>query len=128
MGLRSLSRLSASKAHGRAKGNGRASLALTARKMRGAIGRRLGADAVADARQSGRNSSVRVQCRDASGIVVNGVFYGGACIDNPPCGHKMALVPAPKGCGAAPQAAAPQRSASSCARVTISELGNQASG
>ena len=30
-----------------------------------------------------------------------------ACIDNPPCGRKMALIPQGSGCGAAPRPHAP---------------------
>ena len=53
-----------------------------------------------------RESLREVGCRDASAVVVNGVYYGSACVPrtakrgsaNPPCG-KMALIPEPSGCG-----------------------------
>ncbi|KAL1529702.1 hypothetical protein AB1Y20_000641 [Prymnesium parvum] len=44
-------------------------------------------------------SAVDVQCRDGGGTLVNGVLYGRACTNNPPCGRKMALVPSPISCG-----------------------------
>ena len=40
-----------------------------------------------------------VQCRDGSSTLINGVLYGRACAENPPCGKRMALVPPPQSCG-----------------------------
>lgn len=36
---------------------------------------------------------VEVSCADAAGLKVNGVRYGRACIDNPPC-NRMSFLPA----------------------------------
>lgn len=44
------------------------------------------------------SSAVEVECRDHGSLLANRVLYGRACLDNPPC-DKMALVPAPAGCG-----------------------------
>jgi hypothetical protein len=44
-------------------------------------------------------SAVDIQCRDQSGILINGVLYGPACASNAPCGRDMYLAPAPKPCG-----------------------------
>lgn len=44
-------------------------------------------------RDGGSNASVTVGCRDEQGILVNDVYYGPACINNPPCGKKMAFIP-----------------------------------
>lgn len=43
--------------------------------------------------------AIEIGCRDQSGILVNGVLYGPACISNAPCGRAMALVPKPRTCG-----------------------------
>ena len=43
--------------------------------------------------------AVDVQCRDQTGVLINGVLYGPACISNAPCGKRMALVPQPRSCG-----------------------------
>jgi len=44
------------------------------------------------------NQSIVVECRDQSSLLVNGVLYGPACVDNPPCGKQMFLVPPPSDC------------------------------
>ena len=70
---------------------------------RGTAAKREGAAAAAAAAGA---PAVEVGCRDASAVVVNGVYYGSACVPrtakrgsaNPPCG-KMALIPEPSGCG-----------------------------
>jgi len=46
------------------------------------------------------SAGVTVECDRGDGISVDGVWFGRACIDNPPCGQNMTLVPAPTGCGA----------------------------
>ena len=48
------------------------------------------------------SEAVRVQCRDAGSTLINGVLYGRACSDNPPCGKKMSLVPKPASCDKGP--------------------------
>ena len=66
---------------------------------RGTAAKREGAAAAAAERGA---PAVEVGCRDASAVVVNGVYYGSACVPrtakrgsaNPPCG-KMALIPEP---------------------------------
>eukprot|EP00967_Tisochrysis_lutea_P033106 scaffold39283_cov40-Tisochrysis_lutea.AAC.1 len=45
-----------------------------------------------------RRQGVAVQCVDETAIIANGVTYGRACIDNPPCGRRMFLVPKPEPC------------------------------
>lgn len=47
---------------------------------------------------SGGGSGVYLTCADETGLVANGVTYGTACIHNPPCGKRMALVPEPEPC------------------------------
>jgi len=42
--------------------------------------------------------AVELHCRDQSGVLLNGVLYGPACVANLPCGKGTALVPPPKGC------------------------------
>ena len=43
--------------------------------------------------------AVDMQCRDGSGVLVNGVLYGPACGANLPCGRNMYLAPQPRACG-----------------------------
>ena len=52
--------------------------------------------AAAHARHPG---AVDIQCRDASGVLINGVLYGPACGANYPCGRRMYLAPQPTPCG-----------------------------
>ena len=47
-------------------------------------------------------AAVDIQCRDASGILINGVLYGQACANNLPCGKSMHLAPQPHSCGQPP--------------------------
>jgi hypothetical protein len=58
----------------------------------------VGPEGVGGAGMGGGGSGVHVACVDQTGIVANGVTYGAACIHNPPCGRRMALVPAPETC------------------------------
>ena len=44
-------------------------------------------------------SAINMQCRDATGVLVNDVLYGAACVSNAPCGKDMYLAPAPRPCG-----------------------------
>ena len=46
--------------------------------------------------------AVELHCRDQSGVLLNGVLYGPACVANLPCGKGTALVPPPKGCSQPP--------------------------
>ena len=55
-------------------------------------------DALAQPRLAS-GGAIDLQCRDASGVLINGVLYGPACADNRPCGKKMYLAPAPQPCG-----------------------------
>ena len=48
------------------------------------------------------SGAVDLQCRDGSGLLVNGVLYGPACALNLPCGRKMYLAPQPQSCGQPP--------------------------
>ena len=70
---------------------------------RGACARaaRAAAASTSEAR-GGPAGAVDIQCRDPSGILINGVLYGQACANNPPCGKQMALVPQPRSCGKPP--------------------------
>lgn len=56
------------------------------------------ARAVASARASDASHTVptrgiSIQCVDAHSVLANGVYYGPACVSNPPCGDAMSLVP-----------------------------------
>ena len=42
-----------------------------------------------------RSVSVQVGYRGSRGILVNNVFFGAACVNNPPCGNAMKLIPKP---------------------------------
>ena len=46
--------------------------------------------------------AVDIQCRDNSGVLINGVLYGPACGSNLPCGRRMYLAPQPTPCGQPP--------------------------
>jgi len=68
----------------------------------------------------GGGGGVRVECRDKSGALVNGVLYGRACLENAPCGRGQHLVPRPRACGrrltnSSGSLAAAARRAGSCA-------------
>ncbi len=47
---------------------------------------------------TGPAPAIQIQCRDGSGIQLNGVLYGPACVHNPPCARSMSLVPEPRAC------------------------------
>lgn len=75
-----------------------------------AMGLRGNRDHAKKARRGGggaTSAAVHIDCMDARGVVANGVYYGRACVANPPCGEAMNLIPehneglvAPKlGCG-----------------------------
>ena len=51
------------------------------------------------AAQAAYAGAVDIQCRDGSGVLVNGVLYGPACGTNLPCGRNMYLAPQPRACG-----------------------------
>ena len=64
----------------------------------GAQGLRSAAEAVPQSRPAAE--AIVLECTDAGGIEANGVYYGQACVGNPPCGDAMSFVPSSRGASA----------------------------